>query len=325
MEYQNVQVLNGRKEGQTHCELTLGTAQLGMNYGVANTVGKPTAEQAFNILNSAFSMGIMAFDTARCYGEAEHRLGITFPKHINTSIRIITKLSPLNELNAHSTLEHIQRSVDQSIEASCHALNASTLDTVLLHRSEHRYLYNGAIWDRVLYWKQQGKIKNLGFSVYYPDEVVQLLSDTEDNIDLVQIPFNVLDTRWFSEEFQLILNSNSHVAIYARSVLLQGILANDDAKWPSVISDKLKLNIVAQLDSYVKKFNQENRKALCIAYARSIPWIDSLVIGIDSLEQLEEVVSLFQKDKLSSVQIREIQSTFQDIPEQLLNPAQWES
>ena len=56
-------------------ELCLGTAQLGMNYGINNKVGKLQKESVFEILDIAIANNIRMWDTASIYGEAEELLG----------------------------------------------------------------------------------------------------------------------------------------------------------------------------------------------------------------------------------------------------------
>ncbi len=53
--------------------LMLGTVQLGMNYEIANRVGRPTDEQARELFRAALDGGIEHLDTARAYGDAEER------------------------------------------------------------------------------------------------------------------------------------------------------------------------------------------------------------------------------------------------------------
>ena len=55
--------------------LTLGTAQLGLRYGIANRAGRPDDATAAALLDRAWDLGIRSFDTARAYGDAEARLG----------------------------------------------------------------------------------------------------------------------------------------------------------------------------------------------------------------------------------------------------------
>jgi hypothetical protein len=55
-------------------EMTLGTAQLGMDYGVANRTGKPPREIATAIVRAAIAHGVTVLDTARAYGDSEEVL-----------------------------------------------------------------------------------------------------------------------------------------------------------------------------------------------------------------------------------------------------------
>jgi aryl-alcohol dehydrogenase-like predicted oxidoreductase len=55
--------------------IILGTAQLGMDYGIANRVGQPDQRTATAIIESAWRHGIRHFDTAQAYGASERVLG----------------------------------------------------------------------------------------------------------------------------------------------------------------------------------------------------------------------------------------------------------
>ena len=52
-------------------KISLGSAQFGMDYGVANDNGKPTYLKVSNILNKARDLGIKNIDTASVYGKSE--------------------------------------------------------------------------------------------------------------------------------------------------------------------------------------------------------------------------------------------------------------
>lgn len=60
--------------------MTLGTVQLGMEYGIANKSGMPSAQKAFEILDTAIEGGINSFDTSNGYGESEEVLGKYFTR-----------------------------------------------------------------------------------------------------------------------------------------------------------------------------------------------------------------------------------------------------
>ena len=61
--------------GEEVSKFTLGTVQLGLDYGMANAVGKPSEEQAFGILDAAFEAGVNSLDTAVAYGTSEEVIG----------------------------------------------------------------------------------------------------------------------------------------------------------------------------------------------------------------------------------------------------------
>ena len=58
-----------------HKKIILGTAQLGMNYGITNKKGKLNFKESKDILNQAISFGIKTLDKAQNYGDAENLIG----------------------------------------------------------------------------------------------------------------------------------------------------------------------------------------------------------------------------------------------------------
>ncbi len=73
--------------------LALGTAQLGLDYGVANRGGKLSAETVDAVVAEALRQGVRCFDTAQAYGESEARLGANLARH-GGAVTIVSKLSP---------------------------------------------------------------------------------------------------------------------------------------------------------------------------------------------------------------------------------------
>ena len=59
-------------------KITLGTVQLGLNYGINNADGMPSAETAEKVLSQAIDCGITSFDTSSAYGTSEKVLGNYF-------------------------------------------------------------------------------------------------------------------------------------------------------------------------------------------------------------------------------------------------------
>ena len=72
--------------------MTLGTVQLGMNYGIANTTGQPAEEESFAMLGAALKGGVSSIDTARVYGNSEDVIGHFFRQYDGELPFITTKV-----------------------------------------------------------------------------------------------------------------------------------------------------------------------------------------------------------------------------------------
>ena len=68
----------------------LGTVQLGLDYGIANTAGKPSVEKAHEILQTAYDMGVTVLDTAAAYGTSEEVVG-SYLKANDHNMKVISK------------------------------------------------------------------------------------------------------------------------------------------------------------------------------------------------------------------------------------------
>ena len=100
--------------------ISLGTAQLGAAYGIANKDGIPSSETVNEILALALNAGVRHIDTAPIYGEAEERIGrFIRDRSVGDSFEICTKLSRLDDDSSSSA---ITKSVYRSIEASLRKL-----------------------------------------------------------------------------------------------------------------------------------------------------------------------------------------------------------
>jgi aryl-alcohol dehydrogenase-like predicted oxidoreductase len=300
-------------------ELVLGSVQLGLAYGAANRTGKPSHASALQLVHRAADAGITKFDTARAYGDSEERLGEALQTH--KSVRTITKLSPLPDLSASATREEVRAAVDTSIAQSLSALKRDRLDCLLLHRGAHMTAFGGAVWERLIERLEDGSILSLGVSVQSPQEALSAL-DCPD-VAHIQMPFNLLDWRWREAGVVDRIRQQPHLTIHARSVFLQGVLtANDPALWPAVEgADPVEL--LRYIDAFVRGFGREGPADLCLAYARGQDWIDGVVVGMETEQQLEENLRLSIRRPLDIAACQEIEALMPRVPTQLLDPAQW--
>ncbi len=306
--------------GRVHSEMTLGTAQLGFDYGIANRTGIPSQSQSATILHQAIAHGVTAIDTARAYGKAEGVLGNALSGAWKSRVEVVTKLDPLASVSPDAPASEVAAAVDASLRESCEALGTAELETVLLHRAQHYEAWGGAAWQRLLEWREKGKIGAIGVSVYEPHEALRVLRDPA--VRHLQIPMNVLDWRWRQSGIKGALAEHPDVVVHARSALLQGVLVNAVEYWPACGDFDASL-CLQRLRDFASRFQRRSVADLCLAYVRSQPWITSVVVGCETLQQLQEDMDLFRLPKLSEEQCHELERGLPAAPEVLLNPSQW--
>lgn len=305
--------------GNELSRLVLGTVQIGAPYGAANLTGLPSTERAIRLLRRAHVSGIRNFDTARAYGEAEDRIGAAFSG--GDAPMTTTKLDPLSALPEHASEAEAECAVEASVNASLVSLKRAKLDTLLLHRASQLTSHNGVVWKRLVRLQKAGVISRLGVSVQSPEEAFVALSVRA--VSQIQLPFNLIDQRWRDAGVPDAARARDDVTVHARSIYLQGILAAENpALWPAVQGVDAE-GTLYMLDTLAKLYGRMSIADLCLAYARGQDWIDGLVIGMETEEQLDRNLALFDAEPLSPAEINDIEPRLPLFPEALLNPALW--
>jgi aryl-alcohol dehydrogenase-like predicted oxidoreductase len=300
-------------------ELVLGSVQLGVSYGAANRTGKPTRAAALRLVGRAVDAGITKFDTARAYGDSEDRLGEAL--RTRRTVRTTTKLSPLADLAPDASRRDVRAAVDVSIEESLYALRREQIDCLLLHRAAHMTDFDGAVWERLIERLEDGTILALGVSVQSPAEALTALGCRD--VSHLQLPFNLLDWRWAEAGLVERIRARPQVTIHARSVFLQGLLAADDPSiWPRIDGVDAS-SLIATIADIAHDFDRQSAADLCVAYARGQDWIDGVVVGMETEDQLDDNLRLFLRPPLAPEDCAKIAARLPRVPAQLLNPAQW--
>ncbi len=86
---------------------------------------------------------------------------------------------------------------------------------------------------------------------------------------------------------------------------------------PSIAINWLKLNC--------KKYQKKSVVDLCFSYVRAQSWIDGVVVGMETIEQLRQNLLLFDRLELTDSEILEINNSRPILPEKVLNPSYWSS
>lgn len=286
-------------------KLALGTAQFGLNYGIANTTGKVRFDEIKSILSLAMYHNIRVLDTAIGYGDSEELLG-------NAGIYdwdIITKLPEIDD-----SCLNIAFLIDSLINKSLLNLNMVSLYGVLLHKPTQLLGDIGdLLWSSLKNLKKSGLIQKIGFSVYDPDELDKLWS-AGFIPDIVQAPYNVFDRRLKESGWLEKLKANK-TEIHTRSVFLQGLLLMPSNKRPKYFDKWNKL--LNEWDLWLKT-NNINRLDAALSFALSEDLIDKVVVGVDNKDQLNEITSASKNLTLN------IPDFFNTSDEMLINPSFWE-
>jgi len=143
--------------------------------------------------------------------------------------------------------------------------------------------------------KSQKKVEKIGFSLYYPQEVEYIMMENIE-FDMVQVPFSIFDQR-FSGIFEVLRERN--VEIHVRSVFLQGLVFKNALTMHEIFDnfrDKL-----SSLHSISQDINV-SISALCLNFAVLNEYIDKVIIGIDSLSNLQENINALRyQDRVGDV------------------------
>lgn len=261
-------------------KLALGTVQFGLPYGIANRQGPVSSAEARAIIEYAVSIGIDTLDTAATYGHSEQRLGeIGVP-----TWKIISKLPPIP-----AGMGDVGHWVRITVERSLQLLRVRQLTGLLLHHPADLLGEHGVLLQRALLDVQAaGLVGKIGVSVYRPAELDELVRRCP--VEIVQVPFNVLDRRILSSGWLARLHDLG-IEVHARSVFLQGLLLFSRQARPAQFN-RWK-DIWRDWEDYLQASNQTPLEA-CLRFVSAHSAIDRIVVGIDSRRQLEEIFATLQ-------------------------------
>lgn len=284
-------------------KLALGTAQFGLAYGIANIEGQVTGDAAGKILARAREAGMNTIDTAIAYGQSEQRLGEAGVE----GWQIVSKLPAVPDGCAD-----IQAWVTANVDASLGRLKVPHLRGLLLHRPGQLLEPIGRqLYQALLRLKDTGKVKKIGISIYEPSELDELCALYV--FDLVQAPFNVFDRRLATSGWLHRLHTEG-VEIHVRSAFLQGLLLSTTGKSP--VGFERWEPLWSSWRTWITGAGLNPLRA-ALGHVLSYPEINRVVVGVDSLGQLNEILACAQSPQQRAPE------TLATTDPDLLNPARW--
>ncbi|MDE5848969.1 MAG: aldo/keto reductase [Muribaculaceae bacterium] len=243
-------------------------------------------EMVNRLVDTALEHGVNYFDTspAYCKGKSEGATGIALSRHPRDSYYIATKLSNF------APQTHSREASIAMYHNSMKELQTDYIDYLLLHgvgmggmeELHSRYLDNGVL-EFLLKEREEGRIKNLGFSYHGDIEVFDWLLERHDEYkwDFVQIQLNYLDWQHSKE-----LNPRNTNAEYLYeelrkrgipAVIMEPLLGGRLAKVPDHIANRL-----------LQREPEQSVASWAFRYAGSYPDVLTVLSGMTYMEHLED-------------------------------------
>ncbi|QZY56311.1 aldo/keto reductase [Crassaminicella profunda] len=258
-------------------QIALGTAQLGLNYGINNKTGKPAMKESFSIFDTAYKNGIRVLDTAYVYGNSEKIIG-DYLTDTKRKFTICTKLPHISGSNQH---------VINFLNKSLKNLNVKQVEYYLLHNMIE--VSNQRIIDELIKLKEKNLVGKIGVSVYDIKDVEVVLQ--KDIFNVIQIPMNIFDRRiiqlGYLEELK-----RRNIEVFIRSIFLQGLFFSKLDEIPFKLEKAKKyLKIIKDFSN---KF-QIDIADLIFGWFKYNDYGDFILVGVETNNQLERNIKAFHK------------------------------
>ena len=283
----------------------LGTSALEVceiGFGCMSLTG--TDPDKAKILHRAIDLGINFFDTADLYDKGMNEISVGRAlREKRNDILIATKAG--NQWRADGSGWDWNPRKDYILQCAEQSLKRLQVDHIDLYQ-----LHGGTIEDPIdetieafEQLKQQGKIRYYGISSIRPNVIREYIK--RSSIVSVMMQYSLLDRR--PEEACLELLKQNNIGVLTRGSLAQGLLINKPAKdYLGYTSEE-----VTRAAEAVRLASNENRTPthVAIQYVLRHPAVSSAVVGIRTIEQLEDVAIMKNSNLLSDQEMNSLQSS----------------
>ena len=274
----------GKQDWETSI-LGLGCMRLPVIDGDSENINE---ERAIELIRYAIDNGINYIDTAWPYhgGNSEELVGKALSEGYREKVKLATKLyTPGVE-----SIEDCEYYLDKQLER----LQTDHIDLYLLHALNRKYWANYKSVN-IIEWleekKEEGKIKNIGFSFHDSYDLFEEIIDYYD-WDFCQIQYNYLDTEFQAGKKGLKYAKDKGIAVVVMEPLRGGTLAQTP---PSEVENILD-----------KSNNERNAVEWSLQWLWNQEEVDVVLSGMSNMRQLKENIELASKANQNSLDEKEM-------------------
>ena len=243
---------------------------------------------AFSILDAAWDNGITTLDTSSNYGVAEKRIAKFMRQNPSKNFDLISKVKS-QKIVAAKKLSCFDSWRETSPLLKIESKNSLSL---LLHNENDINLQ--IIVEAIQQLQSQGFVSSWGVSIY--SESVARAAAEIGSCQIVQLPFGLLNQTFRDNGVCDILRQRNKT-IHARSIFTKGLLF---AKNNGLASTSVKVLEALEFIESLSKKEGLTLTQYATNFVMSLDEINSILIGVDTPEQLNEIAISMDRPNIKS-------------------------